>query len=432
MNNIQEVENKTQSQFWPEDIRRSPRQDKFPWKTVILALLPGVLALVFLLVPFIWLRDQADQNVAYVDQNGQIHAVQANVENIQSIGQPPLQLDPSTQAEVEDVLPVLAWPEWSPDGRKLAATINANNNVQVVVFNSISETTTVLGSTINSSHKVLFPGNGWSPDSAYLALLETDNARAYLSLVDLSQAEVAVLPLSLSFDALGGLDWRPSGSGNELLVTTLPDGSTPSTLHIVDVKTGQSRPFIPQDRQLLRANAVWSPDGESIVYIVRDPDTAQENGPYAGALWVAKSDGTGARELVGDSLNMAPIWPETDPAFIYFSRPITGTNGPGYGLYKVHINGTTEPILVGQSYETFLGYPFDQEHFIEVSDDGRSLALSDTPTPSTNQFKWTPDTVIRAAIQQSLPTLGAPIWSPDGRFLATTSWHNGKIAPTIY
>ncbi len=430
MNNTQQTENSTQPQFWPEAVRTEPRQDKFPWKALLTGLLPGILAIVLLLIPFIWLRDQANQNIVYVNPNGQVNAIQANRENPQTIGQPPLQLNEATQKEVERTLPVLAWPEWSPDGRKLAATVGVNNNAQVVVFNTISKTTTVFTSPINDANKVVVPGNGWSPDSDQLALLETDDVNAYLSLVDLSQEEPVLLPVPVSFDAQGGLDWHPSGE--QLLVTTLLDGSSSSTLHIVEADTGQARPFIPQDGQLFRTNAVWSPEGQFIAYIVPEPSQLQENGQYAGTLWVAKSDGTGARELVGEGLNMAPIWHEIDPNFIYFTRYITGTNNADYVLYKVNINGFTEPEIVGESYEAFLNYPFDQDRFWNVSKDDRSLSLNDTPTPSTNKFGWTPDSVIRAAIQQSIPTLGMPNWSPDGRFLATTSWQDGKIVPTVY
>jgi Tol biopolymer transport system component len=414
--------------FWPEAIRQEARVDQFPWPTVAKALLPGAIAIFLLLIPFALLRQQAARKIVYVDRTGQIMSVRADQENRQIVRQSPFHLSPAVQNELIDTLSALGLPQWSPDGRKLAITAEIGGNVRVIVFTPGTRTPVQVSSLLAPANRLTAPGDGWSPDSQHLAVLELNGERPILSIVDLTEEEpVVILVDNLSLDRRAGLSWHPAGE--QLLVTTLADGTSPSTLHIVNVD-GQSEPFVPRDNQLLRTDAVWSPDGQFIAYIVVDSTDSENPGLQAGELWLADADSGQARRLVAEGLNMAPIWHEADPASIYFTRYLTAT--AVYQLYRVNASGAPREVSVGRSSEALMHYPAERARFQQWSDSAPLLTITSQPSPSINQNNWTSETVIRATIRQSLPVLGIPQWSPDGQRLIATIWQDGRIQPALF
>jgi Tol biopolymer transport system component len=414
--------------FWPEAIRQKARVDQFPWPTMAKALLPGAIAIFLLLIPLALLRQQAARKIVYVDRSGQIMSVRADQEKMQTVRQSPFHLSPAVQNELIDTLSVLGLPQWSPDGRRLAIAAEIGGNVRVIVFTPGTRTPVQLSSLLAPANHLTAPGDGWSPNGQYLALLESIGGQSFLSLADLTEDESAILLLDrLRLDSRAGLNWHPEG--DQLLVTTLADGTSPSTLHIVNVD-GQSEPFTPTDNQLLRTDAVWSPDGESIAYIVVNSTDPQNPGLQAGELWVANAGSGQARRLVSEGLNMAPIWHEADPTGIYFTRYLTGT--ATYDLYRVYTSGAPRETKVGLSSEVLVRYPAERSRFQQWSDTSPLLSVTSQPSPAVNQSNWTAETVIRATIYQFLPVLGSPQWSPDGQHLITTIWQDGRIQPALF
>jgi Tol biopolymer transport system component len=210
----------------------------------------------------------------------------------------------------------------------------------------------------------------------------------------------------------------------------LPTGSTASTLQLIDLE-GNAEPFIALDQQLFRADAVWSPDGEQVAYITVDPADSGNPDYLAGQLWVASSNGQNPRRLVSDGLNMAPIWDAADPSRIYFTRYLTTTNS--FRLFSTSaFSAQSEKPMVPAS-DVLIRYPFDRAHYWQPPTGANpNFSVSSTPTPSANPFEITFDMVIQTHIRRFVPLLGMPRWSPDGRYIATTQWQNGRIQPLLF
>lgn len=413
-------------EYWPEAVRNKPRTDRFPWLTLLLGLLPGIIAVLLLIFPLLSLLDQAQRDIAFVSTDGRLNVVQADLNNQRSISAMPFQLDAQAQQALGNVAPVLGLPQWSPDGIYLATTVISNGRSLPSVFSSISGTATILSPAATNTNHFLVPGDGWVADGSLLALLEVVEERPFLTIADFSQPSPVFTSTRLALDTRAGFDWRPDGQ--EILATVLPDSSAVPTVRIIGLD-GRSRPFIPNQNQFL-ADAVWSPVDNSVAYIVVKTGQSPQSNMLAGELWIAGSDGVGARQLVAEGLNTAPIWHSSDPSHIYFTRFVTTTNA--YDLYRVNLFGQSQPERVGPSSAALIQYPFDRQHFVAWSEDDIVLTISGEPLPVVSAQGKTLDSVLRTIIRGSIPVLGGPSWSPDGRFLATTQWQNGQVLPALY
>lgn len=412
-------------QYWSEVIRDKPRTDNFPVVAFLIGILPGIIALGLLLIPLLLLRQQASRQIVYLDGEGRVHAVQANTEEIQTISELPFQLDAVAESRLKENLPVLGLPSWSSNNSKVATVVSTGNNLGAVVFDLDSGRMTTLSSIVNSSNIVAIFSNSWSPNGERLALLETDGQQISLSLLDMSQPDPVMIPIDGVLDRRTGVDWHPSG---ERLIVTISDGSIFPALQTVSTD-GTVEAFSPNDRGAIRADAIWSPGGESVVYTVVNTNNFLETERLMGAIWMADEDGNNPRPIVSEGLNFAPIWDEADPTNIYFSRFISTTNA--VQLYRINTIDFSEAEFVGSSNFNLVDYPFERDRFLNWTDTPIPLAIY-RELEGINQNYLPQGEVVRTIIQRNLPTTGWPAWSPDGSFLVVNNWQQNKILPAVY
>lgn len=412
-------------QYWSEEIRDKPRTDNFPIGVFFVGILPGIIALGLLLVPLLWLSQQASRQIVYLDAEGRLHAVQADNETSQTISDLPFQLDENARTRLVEDLSLLGLPSWSPDNSNMAVAVSTGNNLGVAVIELDSGRLTTLASIVSSANILAVFSNSWSPNGEHLALLETDGQQVMLSLLDINQPDPIMVPIEEVLDGRAGIDWHPD---SERLIVTISDGFFPPALQVVTTD-GVTEAFSPNDNGSIRADAVWSPDGESVVYTLVNTDYFLESEGLMGSLWMADSDGNNPRPIVTEGLNFAPIWSKADPGHIYFSRLITSTNSAQ--LYRVNTTNFSDIEFIGLSNLVLVNYPFERAFFLNWSETPIPLAVSREPTGS-DPGRLSQGEVVRTIIQQNLPSSGWPSWSSDGRFLAANNWQQNKILPTIY
>ncbi len=418
--------------LWPEEVRKEARTDAFPWPTLIFALLPGLCALSLLLAPLLLLGQQARQQVVFSTADGGLSAVRAGGGAAWTIRDADFGLNGEERTQLNDNLPVLGLPIWSPDGSTVVTTLMVEQAIRPALVQPFSGTTTLLSSMVAGGNQLVAPAGGWSPDGTHFAFLESDGRRVFVTLLNVEAGSRAMIPVeSLSIDNRAGLSW--SADSQQLLVTAGLDSNFPLTLQRIG-RSGEVREFRPSDEAGMRADGVWSPDGRLVAYIV--PDSRQlEEGRLAGALWLADEAAGWATVLVEKGINMAPVWDSADRNRIYFTRLLTETNS--LALFRVNAGGTPLVQEIGQSSEALLDYPFDRQRFWPRAAAGGSVAsgsfaLSETPLPTVSPQGMTVNAVLRMLLNRSLPILGAPQWSPDGRRLASTSWDGDRIRPILY
>jgi len=161
--------------------------------------------------------------------------------------------------------------------------------------------------------------------------------------------------------------------------------------------------FFPKSRI---NHAALSPDGARVAYVSMDSGSGQ--------IWVANSDGSGARQLTNNSgTNFWPFWSH-DGRWVAFTsmRP-----GPA-DIWKVDASGGT-PVQLTHSnafrgdwspdgkhiaYDTLVlqGGPLEREqraNSLEIADSSTGQVVKKVPAPN----------------------LQSPVWSPDGKRLSATS-----------
>jgi Tol biopolymer transport system component len=307
------------SQRWPEALRDQPRPpEPFPLRLFLLGVLPGIIGAALLLAMTIYLEQRANRQIVYLTTEGRLAAVRAD-------GTRPRTLFDGLNVRIAGSA------HWSPDGRHFAAIAMQNGRAKLLVA-QLSDAAPALIDA-GDADDLIMPGQPWSGDGAYLALLRrTPDNRTELFFADVAQARV--LTATQRIESSMAIDWQPGA--NAVLVTTRTDVATP-TLQLVGAD-GAARPLAPQDQKVGHGDAAWSPDGRQIAYVA-SPDThmaSPDTTEFAGSLWIAQADGSGAREVVADGVNLAPVWaPRGD--LLFFTRLLTETRE--FALYRVQLDG---------------------------------------------------------------------------------------------
>jgi Tol biopolymer transport system component/DNA-binding winged helix-turn-helix (wHTH) protein len=122
----------------------------------------------------------------------------------------------------------------------------------------------------------------------YFNRISNLNAPASIAQVAISGGEIAQIPVALPNPSL----WKVSPDGSSFLIASKPEASPPSppTLWNVRILGGSAR------RLGDAIAATFSPDGHSVAY-----STAENE------IWLARSDGTGARKLASVGGNVQDI-----------------------------------------------------------------------------------------------------------------------------
>lgn len=274
----------------------------------------------------------------------------------------------SIGAQISQMLPVKLISQWSPSGHEFAGTVVDGDATVVFVFDVATDQG--LNYRAEGSDMLVFPANGWSPDSKYIALLRYDGTNTKLAVLDPSEGVLGTAEFDLNVKA--GFSWNPNST--QLIATSLEEGITTS-LKIYDVSANTVGDFEPEDGKLLHADGVWSPDGRWVVYIARDTLTDTLALDFlAGSLWIADSNGRSAQQIVKDGFNFAPIW-SMDQQQIFFTRFMTETRA--FDLYQVNMANRNVERL-GLSTPEFAEFPFDRQTLLDWSPDGRHWLLPGT------------------------------------------------------
>jgi TolB protein len=189
--------------------------------------------------------------------------------------------------------------------------------------------------------------------------------------------------------------------------------------------------------------ANWSPDGRSLIFMA-DLGRGQ-------AIWQVNADGTDfhqvfAAPLDGTGLDDGPAF-TPDGTWIIFTRCCPRPSG--YGLWRVHPNGTGLRIVTTETVGPKVDGPSD--NLPQVSPDGRAILFhrnSDANRVATVNFaggnlreltpgdlegqipNWSPDG--RRIVFQGFDDQGVDVWAvnPDGTGLTRVTSDGGSLNPS--
>jgi Tol biopolymer transport system component len=272
---------------------------------------------------------------------------------------------------------------WSPDGSRLAVTVNEGDGADIFVVNSNGSGLTRItrgGHTENVSwapngrllafewtanridgatwvdiantdgtnihrptSKRLDGDTHWSPSRGQLTVDDTLDA-TYV--IDLSTRRV-VHRFPTNVLDLGGT-WSPDGGHVAFAASSqLPNGTFREDLYVRDVQRSHARRLVFPD---LYADApAWSPNGKLIAFDGTHIHCARG----CEAIFVVRPDGTGLRRLTPYSGESAePSWSETGDQIAYVGARSAGISAgfESFGrasIYVMHANGTDRRRLVG-------------------------------------------------------------------------------------
>lgn len=345
------------SKQWPGKAPTDVMNDSFPWQLVLRWLIPGSVGIFLLLAVYLFLQTKANRQIVFLTPQNQLALVPATGNSDELVILTKYKISEETRRQMQERIPLLGIPQWSPSGRYYATTLEIDNKLQVGLFTANAITPTLI--TPSSSNLVAMPTNAWSPDSKYAALIEHDGNRPYILLIKV--AEPKIIPFDLELDIQAGIDWHPASQ--ELLITAQTENLTP-TLQVIDID-GNTRELIFQDDSKGRADGVWHPNGQTIAYVA----LTNTDGPPIGQIWLADTNNKTAKVLVAEGLNSTPIW-SSNGEFLFFTRFLTQTNS--FDLYRVESDGTNLQQIAENSYNLLL-YPFDRQLFIDWSSNNNHL-----------------------------------------------------------
>lgn len=408
-----------QNQLWPEPLQDEPVTDTFPFKSLLKWLIPGAVGLIILALILGFLRHQASREIVYLSaDNGLLMAVPANQASQRSLGNETSGL---FMTEAADLLPILGIPQWSPNGRYLAATLSGGK--QVAIYPSdLMAPTTIRAPEDMSLEWMAAASDGWSAQSRYLALIGADETRSYLLVFDVETEQF--LPNPQRIDTRAGLSW--SREREELLFTGYAtDAETPG-LQIMDAG-GNITPFTPNDEQTIHADGAWSPNGQQIAYVASNNYTDSQD-ILLGDLWLVDASGANPVQLTSDNHVVAPVWSPLGD-YLFYTRFVTETGH--FELYRIATDTYALEQYIGPGTEAFIRYPFDRNLFLQWSPDGQQfLFVGDESLRPIYYTAPNQDTLFQ--IRNAVPVLGAGRWSPDGSQFAGTILENGTIHVALF
>ena len=165
----------------------------------------------------------------------------------------------------------------------------------------------------------------------------------------------------------------------------------------------ESHQFVPYPSPANASRICVSPDGRWIAYLVQ-PDAT---------LWIAKKDGSGARQITAKPVQaFEPEWaPDSSRIAFHLLRP----GQPGKVAIAAVSDGVTRELLDNST---------TAEDVPGWSPDGKSLMFSQTGWSSEGRKSRIVTMDLHTGALTQLPgseEMGSPKWSPDGRYVAVQS-----------
>lgn len=171
----------------------------------------------------------------------------------------------------------------------------------------------------------------WSPDGRRIAYLVGEGRTVSLKVMHRDGSHKRTLAREMSYY----FDWAP---GSERLVYTTVDETTgATTMHVVAVATGRSRPLAAGRRP------DWSPEGDLIAFSTTSSDPLDRTRD----IFVVRPDGSGLRALTTDpdSDDDGPAWSPDGSAVAFERYPLGQTNdpesqGPNADIWRIGHDGS--------------------------------------------------------------------------------------------
>lgn len=355
-----------QGSFWPETPRDEAIIAPFPIAGLGRWLIPGAVGALLLAILFVIVSRQGARTILSMTSQGTLVSAPVAGEPGASLSPEGWTLAPSDLQRIQSSLTVLGGPQWSPDGRHYATTITGGGEPQVALFRRGDDEPTLISSA--GSELVAVPGSGWSPTGQHLAILEWNEQRRQVTLLDLDLMKATPFDVQLAPGA--GISWH---GADAFLLVTRREVITPALALVWP--TGEVTAYEPQDGAVGRADAAISPDTKEVAYITISKEHVADGVPV-GSLWTADINAGGAREVITKGLNLAPVWTPAGDA-ILFSRYVTETNR--MELRRVMPDGQDDRLL-GPGTNLAWQRPYDRDKIVAWSPDGRRLFfLADEP-----------------------------------------------------
>lgn len=232
------------------------------------------------------------------------------------------------------------YPQWSPDGSRIAYTANPDGNYDIFVMNADGSQVT----RITSSPKDEIE-HAWFPDGKRIAFTieERMGIRRRFSLwsIDLETRRIKrMLPEFKGYTAL------PNFSPTEPLMGFTGKKTIGWDVFMCDLRT-QEFQALTQGGKACRPH--FSPGGDKVAYVSAEADGK-------GDIWIMNPDGSGKRRLTerNDTSDYFPSW-SPDGKYIVFSSSLEHSIERGtWSLFLVRVStGTVIPLFKGGHRDLF-------------------------------------------------------------------------------
>ena len=253
----------------------------------------------------------------------------------------------------------------------------------------------------------------WTANGRYLVISSTRTMRAALYLVPVSDGQPDGTPVFVRYGRFEYGYITRAGA----LIYQLPKsgGLWPMSIVALDAngRPGAWRSLDGASQNDIAPAPHWSPDGNQIVYIARDPDV----GVTGNAVVRARNLSTGEdREVYRTAGNIRCIW-AARPSRILCGQILKGTEilgiDPGSGQIE-HLGSLTEPAVLDRA-----------------SSDGRALYLTRIRFDGQQSFcRWNISTRRESILAQYRGERQVPfLVSPDERWLVAHDEHDIRVRP---
>ena len=187
--------------------------------------------------------------------------------------------DGTGEMQLTNTSAIESGPAWSPDGTRLAYTIEGKSDIGLMTADGIVEGPIVTGLSGDASVPA------WSPDGQRLAFNLYSETGSSIYIIN---ADGTGLTEPLADGAY--VDWSPDG-GHLVYSRGTSDGETDLYVLAVD---GSTQPTQITDEPGVDATARWSPDGSKIAFYSDRDD---------GGVYIVNPDGTDVEQILGNPLD---------------------------------------------------------------------------------------------------------------------------------
>ena len=319
-----------------------------------------------------------------------------------------------------------SWPEYSPDGKRLAYVSTRNRTFQATLRPNI-----VCIRSLETGKEQEFitrfrrlAGTRWSPDGRFLYLAAWDDQGMGIYQVDTSTG--TMIPIVRDEGEQRIHSHNVSSDGKSLIYVRRDQAASKQVFRILsrDLITGKEKELYTGDAENGRLYTALSPDGGRLAVI---------NMHKKKTLRLIPATGGEPRDLLTyeeSRSGFTPLEWTADGKHILFSRASSTKDEPRYSLWRVSADG-------GEAQE--LGLWMANFENLSAHPDGVRLAFSSLGPTMKMPSVWVMENFLPPALAGPSPTtmterrledqpgLSGGI-SPNGRHLSFWDWRTGDIA----